>query len=310
MERDITELKKSFEDEYRLFLADDRGNREFRQGELFDKYRHLNISANDMAQIMKAVDSETHDKISKLESYVRRINNCVTVFKIRSEENLEQENINESIAENSDTANSEQSEENSVEVQLNNLRDEINKHDQNIANNVLAIGEMLIQAKDCVKKIKHLKWQDWLAGNIKMPRQTANKYMNCNTRFKNVSPAGHFDLSKMNVTQMFELLSVPKDKLEQFFTYVENNNRIIQDLSKNELRDLIKQWKQTNIPQKPKEKFIVRFSIAEQDKSKFAEFLQRLFDRRDLSDDSLKSVEAAIKSLVMTDTTESGVAEE
>lgn len=57
MEQDITELKKSFEDEYRLFLADDRGNREFRQGELFDKYRHLNISANDMAQIMKSVDS-------------------------------------------------------------------------------------------------------------------------------------------------------------------------------------------------------------------------------------------------------------
>ena len=74
MEQDITELKKSFEDEYRLFLADDRGNREFRQGELFDKYRHLNISANDMAQIMKAVDSETQNKTSKLESYVRRIN--------------------------------------------------------------------------------------------------------------------------------------------------------------------------------------------------------------------------------------------
>lgn len=318
MEQDITELKKSFEDEYRLFLADDRGNREFRQGEFFDKYRHLNISANDMAQIMKAVDSETQNKTSKLESYVRRINNCVTVFKIRSEENLEQENINESIAENTDTANSEQSEENSavesdkseVEIRLDNLRDEINKHDQNIANNVLAIGEMLIQAKDCVKKIKHLKWQDWLAGNIKMPRQTANKYMNCKTRFKNVSPAGHFDLSKMNVTQMFELLSVPKDKLEQFFTYVENNNRIIQDLSKNELRNLIKQWKQNNIPQKPKEKFSVRLSIAEQDKSKFAEFLQRLFDMRDLSDDSLKSVEAAIKSLVMADTTEFGVAEE
>lgn len=36
MEQDITELKKSFEDEYRLFLADDRGNREFRQGDLFD----------------------------------------------------------------------------------------------------------------------------------------------------------------------------------------------------------------------------------------------------------------------------------
>ena len=312
MEQDITALKKSFEDEYRLFLADDRGNREFRQGELFVKYRHLNISANDMAQIMKAVDSETQNKTSKLESYVRRINNCVKVFKIRSEENLEQGNINESIGESVETVADEQSGENStadsheseVEIQLNNLRDEINKHDQNIANNVLAIGEMLLEAKDCVKKIKHLKWQDWLAGNIKMPRQTANKYMNCKTRFKNVSPAGHFDLSKMNVTQMFELLSVPKDKLEQFFTYVENNNRIIQDLSKNELRDLIKQWKQTNIPQKPKEKFSVRLSIAEEDRTRFTEFLQWLFGRHDLSDDSLKSVEAAIKSLTMADTTE------
>ena len=98
MEQDITALKKSFEQEYREFLAGDSGNREFRQGELFDKYRHLDISANDMAQIMKAVDSETQNKTSKLESYVRRINNCVKVFKIRSEENLEQENINESIA--------------------------------------------------------------------------------------------------------------------------------------------------------------------------------------------------------------------
>ena len=119
----------------------------------------------------------------------------------------------------------------------------------------------------------------------------------------------------MNVTQMFELLSVPKDKLEQFFTDVENNNLIIQDLSKNELRDLIKGWKQTNIPQKPKEKFIVRFSIAEQDKDKFAELLQCILSERKLSDDSLKSVETAIKSLVTVDTTEvgeieSGVAEQ
>ena len=230
---------------------------------------------------------------------------------------MEQENISESIAENANSAD-EQSKENvaadsdksEVEIQLDNLRDEINKHDQNIADNVIAIGEMLIQAKDCVKKIKHLKWQDWLAKNIKMPRQTANKYMNCTTRFKNVSPAGHFDFSKLNVAQMFELLSVPKDKLEQFFTDAKEKDINIQDMTKNELRDLIKGWKQNNIPQKPKEKFLVRLSIAEQDKGKFAEFLQRLFDMRDLSDDSLKSVEVAINSLVMTDTAESDVAEE
>ena len=231
---------------------------------------------------------------------------------------MDQKNTNESIGRNFDNAHSEHSEENSTseseksefEIQLDNLRDEINKHDQNIADNVIAVGDKLLEAKDCVKKIKHLKWQDWLVRNIKMPRQTANKYMNCTTRFKNVSLAGHFDLSKMNVTQMFELLSVPKDKLEQFFTDVENNNLIMQDLSKNELRDLIKGWKQTNIPQKPKEKFIVRFSIAEQDKDKFAELLQCILSERKLSDDSLKSVETAIKSLVTVDTTEFGVAEE
>lgn len=324
MEQDITELKKSFEDEYRLFLADDRGNREFRQGELFDKYRHLNISANDMAQIMKAVDSETQNKTSKLESYVRRINNCVTVFKIRSEENLEQENINESIAENTDTANNEQSEENSVEdsdkseveIQLESLRDEINKHDQNIVGNVIAIGEMLIQAKDCVKKIKKYKWQDWLSEKIKMPRQTANKYMNCTERFKNVSPAGHFDLSKMNVTQMFELLSVPKEYFDQFLEDAKEKDIKIQDMSKNKLRDLIKGWKKTNIvsDKKTKQKFTVRLSIFEEDRTRFTEFLQWLFDRQDLSEGSLKSVDSVIKSLTMADTaevgeTESGVTE-
>ena len=219
---------------------------------------------------------------------------------------MEQENINESIAENV-AADSDKSE---VEIRLESLRDEINKHDQNITDNVIAVGDKLLKAKDCVKKIKHLKWQDWLAKNIKMPRQTANKYMNCTTRFKNVSPAGHFDFSKLNVAQMFELLSVPKDKLEQFFTDAKEKDINIQDMTKQELRDLIKSWKQTNIPQKPKEKFSVRLSIAEQDKSKFAEFLQRLFDRRDLSDDSLKSIEVAINSLVIADTAESDVAEE
>ena len=41
MKQDITALKKSFEEEYRKFLADNSGSREFRQGEL---YRQLDIS--------------------------------------------------------------------------------------------------------------------------------------------------------------------------------------------------------------------------------------------------------------------------
>lgn len=195
-------------------------------------------------------------------------------------------------------------------MQLNNLRDEINKHDQNIADNVITIGKMLIQAKACVKKIKKLKWQDWLAGNIKMPHSTASRYVKCTERFKNIALAQHLEFSKLTVSKMFELLSVPKDKLEQFLKDAKEKDIKIQDLSKNELRDLIKQWKQTNIPQKPKEKFIVRFSIAEQDKGKFAELLQYILSERNLSDDSLKSVEAAIKSLVTADTSEFGVAEE
>lgn len=319
MTQDITALKQSFEEEYRAFLVGDSGKREFRQGELFDKYRQLEISSKDMAKIIQSVDSETQDKTSKLESYVRRINNCIKEFKSRSDENLEQENINESIAENTDTANSEQSGENSVadsdksevEIQLENLRDEINKHDQNIADNVIAVGDKLLEAKDCVKKIKHLKWQDWLARNIKMPRQTANKYMNCTERFKNVSLAGHFDLSKMNVTQMFELLSVPKDKLEQFFMDVESKNITIQDKTKNELRDLIKDWKQNNIVSDKitKKKIAVRLTLAEDDRDKFTEFLQYILSERKLSDDSLKSVESAIKSLTMAVTTEVGETE-
>lgn len=318
MAQNITALKQSFEEEYRAFLADDSGNREFRQGELFDKYRQLEISSNDMAKIIQAVDGEMQDKTSKLESYVRRINNCIKEFKSRSDENLEQETTIETLDEIVDITE-EQSEENSAtdseksetEIQLAKLRDEINKHDQNIADNVIAVGDKLLEAKDCVKKIKHLKWQDWLARNIKMPRQTANKYMNCTERFKNVSLAGHFDLSKMNVTQMFELLSVPKDKLEQFFMDVESKNITIQDKTKNELRDLIKDWKQNNIVSDKitKKKIAVRLTLAEDDRDKFTEFLQYILSERKLSDDSLKSVESAIKSLTMAVTTEVGETE-
>ena len=111
-----------------------------------------------------------------------------------------------------------------------------------------------------------------------------------------------------------ELYIVPKDKLDQFLKDAKEKDIKIQDMTKNELRDIIKGWKQNNIPQKPKEKFSVRLSIAEEDRTRFTEFLQGLFNRRDLSDDSLKSVEAAIKSLTMANTakvgdTESGVAE-
>ena len=148
-----------------------------------------------------------------------------------------QENINESIGESVETVVDEQSGENStaeshereVEIQLNNLRDEINKHDQNIADNVITIGEMLIQAKACVKKIKKLKWQDWLAGNIRMPRSTASRYVKCTERFKNVVPAQHFEFSKLTYRKCLSccqcrkinwisFLKMPKKKTSKFKT--------------------------------------------------------------------------------------------
>ena len=328
MAQDITALKQSFDEEYRAFLKTaERGSREIKQGELFHKYKQLGLSAKDMAQIIQAVDSETKDKTSKLESYVRRVGNCIKEFESRSDENLDQENTLETLdelvdlteepseeqTEESSTAESEKSE---TELQLDTLRDEINKHDQNIADNVIAIGEKLLQAKSCVKRIKKLKWQSWLAGNIKMPRQTANKYMNCTTRFKeNVSLAGRVDLSKINVSQMFELLSVPKDKLEQFFTDLEDKNVSINNMTKNELRDLIKNWKQNNIvnDKKPKEKFIVRFSIAEQDRRELAEMLKTILaTQHTLTLESAISVEKAIKSIenIEPSTTDSEVAKE
>lgn len=71
MAQDITALKQSFDEEYRVFLETaERGSRAIKKGELFHKYKQLGLSANDMAQIIQAVYSETKDKTSKLESYV------------------------------------------------------------------------------------------------------------------------------------------------------------------------------------------------------------------------------------------------
>lgn len=158
MAQDITALKQSFDEEYRVFLETaERGSREIKQGELFQKYERLGISRKDMAQIIRAVDSETQDKTSKLESYVRRVGNCIKEFESRSVENLDQENLNESVEETVETVAAEQTEESSTaeseksetEILLDTLRDEINKHDQNIADNVIAIGEKLLQARCC-----------------------------------------------------------------------------------------------------------------------------------------------------------------
>ena len=92
MAQDITALKQSFEQEYKEVLdTAKRGSREIKQGKLFHKYERLGISRKDMAKIIQAVDSEKKGKPSKLESYVRRVSNCIKEFESRSDENLDQE---------------------------------------------------------------------------------------------------------------------------------------------------------------------------------------------------------------------------
>ena len=314
MAQDITALKQSFDEEYRAFLKTaERGSREVSQGELFQKYERLGISRKDMAQIIRAVDSETQDKTSKLESYVRRVGNCIKEFEKRSGENLEQESNNKTIDELIDLEE-EQSEENAaadsdnreIELQLDSLRDKINEQDQNITDNVMMIGSLLIQAREYVEKIKHIKhikWLQWLAENIKMPRSTASRYIKCTERFKNdVALAQHVDLSKITVSKMFELLSIPNDDFARFLEDVKEKDIKIQDMSKQELRDFIKGWKKNNIPQKPKSKFVVRLSIAEQDKLQVANILKSIFEtNHNLSGDTLDSIANVIKSIENTD---------
>lgn len=132
------------------------------------------------------------------------------------------------------------SEENSVEKQrkLGELAESIRNYTFQTRENIINIGQCLIEAK---KLVKHGEWDKWIEANTTFTRQTVYKFMQCAKRFADVAPAKH-----LNDTQMMELLALPVPQMSAFFEAKEEEGTPVKDMTKKVLRSEIKSWKEAH----------------------------------------------------------------
>ena len=112
---------------------------------------------------------------------------------------------------------------------------EIKKYLHKTSENIVQIGNLLLEAK---KQVPHGEWGDWLIRNIDFSQNTANRFMRCALVFSNYAPAHN-----LNQAQMFELLALPSKKIKEFIEIQSNSETPVDSMSKNDLRVAIKSWK-------------------------------------------------------------------
>ena len=122
------------------------------------------------------------------------------------------------------------------DINLPQLENEIRFHLNQINQNIIEIGNLLIQAKSLVQ---HGQWQTWLQNNFQLSQWSAIKFMNCAERF------GKLETNPiLNQSQMVTLLSLPNiEETEKFIEQKEAEGNPISKMSVKTLRKEIKQWK-------------------------------------------------------------------
>lgn len=245
-------LIAEFEREYRALLADESkqikgGISRKSQGKLYQKYKDLGLSTEDMARITIEVEGTSGE--TNLKSTERKINLCIQKYtkSIQTEVDDTQESITTKASDTAilivDTNSRVEDLQNRAEDLENLTPDDfarrINSRIGRITQDFIAIGRDLKQVKP---KIEHGQWEKWLQEKVHMNRQTAFKAMKCYERFGNVSLAQQLDQTKME-----ELLVLPESDTAAFFARCEEEGTPVQNMTKTELRNKIKQWK--NPPQ-------------------------------------------------------------
>ena len=239
-------LRAEFKREYSSLLADDSkkikgGIQTELQGELYQRYKKLGLSTNDMASILVEVEGKSGAKAHKATS--QKINDCIRKYKNSQEPTVNDTAVTEtgasSVAIKSNDDNLPNRAGDIVSLTLDELTRRINSYVGQMTQNIIEIGRCLIQVR---VQIGRGRWISWVEENTRISRQTANKFIQCAERFENVAPA-----RQLAPTKMMELLALPEPDTVDFFTRCEEEGTPVQNMTKTELRNKIKQWK--NPPQ-------------------------------------------------------------
>ena len=112
---------------------------------------------------------------------------------------------------------------------------EIKRYLNQTKENIIEIGNLLIQAK---KQVSHGEWGKWLADNIDFTVRTADRFMKCAARFGNWTAS-----SNLNSSQMFELLALKAADTEEFFDSKAAEGTPVENMSARTLREEVKKWR-------------------------------------------------------------------
>ena len=198
------------------------------------------------------------------------------------------------------------SEENSVEKQrkLGELAESIRNYTFQTRENIINIGQCLIEAK---KLVKHGEWDKWIEANTTFTRQTVYKFMQCAKRFSDVALAKH-----LNDTQMMELLALPAPQTDAFFKAKEEEGRLVRNMTKKVLRSEIKSWneahpdikksttsnKRKDVGLESKEYKTVKLKVCVGDEKKMAQILKDALElAENISDESIVALQKVIEAL-------------
>ena len=187
-----------------------------------------------------------------------------------------------------------------AEPTLEELAEKIRYYTAQVRDDIINIGKCLIQVK---AQLAHGQWHKWIKSNTSFSTQTAHKFMQCAARFEKVAPA-----RELNSTQMMELLALPAPQLEDFFEKKETVGTPVKNMTKMELREEIKKWKEahTDETNSKKRKAVksevvfktVKLKVLSEDEAELARLLQvALNEENRMSVDSVSSLQTWIETL-------------
>lgn len=118
---------------------------------------------------------------------------------------------------------------------LDTLTVEIKFYLQQTAQNIIAVGKRLIQAKELVS---HGDWLNWLKENFSLSYRTAKNFMDCAKKFSNLQTS-----ATLNYSQMVEMLALSEGDAEKFIAEKAAEGTPVEDMTTKNLREEVKHWK-------------------------------------------------------------------
>ena len=138
------------------------------------------------------------------------------------------------------------------ERQIALLIDDIITAKEDIAKNIMSIGDKLYIAKQL---IPHGEWESWLADKVDFSIRTAQTYIKTYKFMMDLPEELDQTLNRLDSSKLVEIATIKKDDIEEFVTNTHEVNGIektIEEMSVRELKEVIKDNKKSK--KKPKDK--------------------------------------------------------